>query len=148
MAKAYLRWRDEQEGLPPGTYRLPTEYEWEAACRGTKGELYPWGDKPNPKRCFCALDKEHGASPINQNAPGRFGLHDMLGNVWEWTESIYKPHPFSEHIERGYAAMLYVVKGGCWFTPTSECRGSLRSAFPPHECKPNVGFRAVRPVEL
>ncbi len=148
MAKAYLRWRDEQEGLPPGTYRLPTEYEWEAACRGTKGEQYPWGEKANAQRLFCALSKESGTSPVKQHPPGRFGLCDLLGNCWEWTESIFKPHPFSTHVEREYAAMLYVVKGGCWFTPLSECRASLRAAFPPHECKPNVGFRAVRPVEM
>ena len=146
MAKAYCRWRSQQEGIDPRKgYRLPTEYEWEAATRGATGYLYPWGAEPDPKRCHCDQDKTTGSVPIKQFPPGRFGIYDMLGNVWEWTESPFKPHPFSKHVEKGYSQDLRVVKGGCWLTPLDKCRASLRSAFPPNSEQGNIGFRCVLP---
>ena len=148
IAKAYCDWRSEQENLPRGSYRLPTEYEWEAAARGAHGQQYPWGPELQQHRLHAGQEKEIGSLPVQTMPPGRFGLYDMIGNVWEWTESIFKPHPFSKHHEPGYNTMLRVVKGGCWFTPLNSCRASLRAAFPPQEMRGNIGFRCVRPIDL
>ncbi|MBB65063.1 MAG: hypothetical protein CMO81_08370 [Waddliaceae bacterium] len=149
MAKAYCRWRSEQEGIDPDKgYRLPTEHEWEAACRGSTGQQYPWGDRQNPRQLHCGQDKNTGSVPVKQFPPSRFGLYDLLGNVWEWTESPYKAHPFSEHHEEGYGNNLFVVKGGCWMTPIENCRASLRGAFSPRVDRGNIGFRCVLPIEF
>ncbi len=148
LAHAYCRWRSEKEGLPPDTYRLPTEYEWEAAARGVLGHQYPWGPEMDPERCHCDQDKDFGAIPVKQLPAARFGIYDMLGNVWEWTESIFKAHPYSNHQDRRYGLGLRVVKGGCWFTPRAECRASLRNAFPEEERSGHIGFRCVRPIEV
>lgn len=148
LAKAYCRWRSEREGLPPDTYRLPTEYEWEAAARGCLGHQYPWGPDPERGRAHCDQDKDFGAAPVKAHAPARFGIYDMLGNVWEWTESIFKPHPFSKFFDRRYDMDLRVVKGGCWFTSYKTCRASLRTGFPEEERSGHIGFRCVRPIKL
>lgn len=146
MVRAYLRWRSEQEGLPPGTYRLPTEYEWEAACRGVTGEQYPWGERMSPQRAHCGQEKGWGAVPVKAFPAARFGLYGMLGNVWEWTETTYGGHPFSSHREKEYGQGYYVVKGGCWFTPIEACRASARSGFRPNTQLGHIGFRCVRGV--
>jgi len=147
MAKAFCRWRSEQEGLDPDTYRLPSEYEWEAAARGITGEQYPWGKNFDSDRCHCGYDKEVGTVPVKKHPPGRFGLYSMLGNAWEWTESPYQAHPFSTHNEKGYGSDARVVKGGCWLTPEKECRASLRAAFSPNEARGNIGFRCVKSAQ-
>jgi formylglycine-generating enzyme required for sulfatase activity len=148
MAKAYCNWRADQEGLPLDTYRLPTEYEWEAAARGGMSSLYPWGEQMDPRRACCNREREDGALPIGSFPPGRFGLLDMLGNVWEWTESTFKAHPFSSHLDKRYNALYRTVKGGCWFTSSKQLRSTLREAYKPHQALGHVGFRCVRPVEL
>lgn len=147
-ALAYCRWRSEQEGLPPDSYRLPTEYEWEAAVRGSSGQQYPWGDQFIEERVHCGLPPEHGAFPVRETPPGRFGLYDMLGNVWEWTQSNFKPHPFYQGDTKLFNPHLYIVKGGCWYTPKKNIRASLRAAFAPTEQRGNIGFRCVREVQL
>lgn len=144
LALAYCDWRSEQEGLPKGTYRLPTEFEWETACRGQTGEQYPWGADMDPTRLHCGAPLEEGAVSVTEFLPARFGLLSMLGNVWEWTSSNFGPHPFSDHVEKGYGSGLKVVKGGCWFSKPSDVRASMRSAFGPREIRANVGFRCVR----
>lgn len=147
MAKAYCQWRSEQEDLPPDTYRLPTEYEWETAARGITGYQHPWGAEMLTGRCHCGQAKEAGAIAVTAYPPARFGIYDMLGNVWEWTESEYAPHPFSKDTDPRYGKGLRVVKGGCWLTPATECRAGLRHAYAPAETRGNVGFRCARTVE-
>lgn len=149
MARAYCQWRSRQEGLPDDTYRLPSEYEWEAAVRGSTGEQYPWRKKTlSQDLLHCDYPESLGSFPVKQLPPGRFGIYDMLGNVWEWTSSLFRAHPFSKHQEKGYSSNLYTVKGGCWYSSSKACRASLRAAFRPTERRGNLGFRCVRSIEI
>jgi formylglycine-generating enzyme required for sulfatase activity len=79
--------------------------------------------------------------------PGRFGLYDLLGNVWEWTASRFKAHPFSKQQIPEYEQDLKVAKGGSWVSSLDSCRASARAAFPANERKATLGFRCVRLVE-
>ena len=88
-AVAYCRWLSEQTGRP---YRLPNEAEWEKAARGADGRRYPWGDSADAERCN-VLESGNGMttavrvySPIGHSI---YGCADMVGNVWEWTSTIW-----------------------------------------------------------
>lgn len=101
-AEAFAAWAGKQ---------LPTEAEWEFAARGgLEGAEFPWGDKPNPGGRFLAnfwqgefpwqnlaSDGYGGTSPVNAFPPNRYGLHDMVGNVWEWTADWYRPRHVESH---------------------------------------------------
>lgn len=71
--------------------RLPTEWEWEKAAKGGKNVSYPWGNKEDDADRFAWYDKnsDEKTHPVGQKEPNGYGLYDMAGNVWEWTESDY-----------------------------------------------------------
>jgi formylglycine-generating enzyme required for sulfatase activity len=142
IAQDFCKWRNTQENLPPNTYRLPTEYEWEAAARGSEGKQFPWEEKEYPLHIDQALEK--GAKSVYDGQPGRFNLYHMLGNTWEWTSSNYKPHPLSKQPPSKFNNKMKVVKGGCWTTSAKLIKSSLRQAFFPIEPHPFTGFRCAR----
>lgn len=147
-ALAYCAWRSQKEGLPLGTYRLPLEWEWEAAVRGLSTHQYPWGEQVSSSLMSCGKDKHFGAVDVKTYPSGRFGLFDMLGNTWEWTSSSYAPHPFSQHHEKAYEKKRMVIKGGSWFLSPKEIRASLRTGCAPHERRGDLGFRCARSIIL
>lgn len=87
-AQAYCRWLAAQTGLP---LRLPSEVEWEAAARGPEGRRYPWGDRYDPLRCNTHGTHLQRRSPVGVFPSGDTpeGIADMIGNVGEWTSSLY-----------------------------------------------------------
>ena len=93
-ALAYCRWLGEVTRQPVG---LPSEAEWEKAARGADdARAYPWGDGFDASRCNIGESGFGGTTPVGVfvNGASPYGCLDMVGNVWEWTRSLYLPYPF------------------------------------------------------
>ena len=81
-AKKYCKWRGKQDGCK---YRLPTEAEWEYACRAGSTTTYFWGDDASEAPEYAVVSAKQTA-PVGSKKPNAWGLYDMAGNVWEWTK--------------------------------------------------------------
>ena len=89
-ATAFAAWRSKRDGV---SYRLPTEEEWEYAARnGEKGDLYPWGPEWKDKAAVLK-DATPCRSWFSSRGKNRWGVVDLIGNVWEWTSSKASVYP-------------------------------------------------------
>lgn len=135
--------------------RLPTEAEWEKAASwdATTGKqnTYPWGETP-PNIQVCNHDNIHkGTTPVNAYPSGASacGLQDALGNVWEWTSSLFDNYEgFEYYPYRGYSQVYFdrqhrVLKGGSWATRPWGLRCSFRNWYHPYVRQIMAGFRCV-----
>ena len=122
--------------LPDGwEYRLPTEAEWEYACRA--GSPQPRHGEPHDVAWHChnADAKPHA---VGQKTPNAWGFHDMLGNVWEWCQDYF-------WADRGprYGKAYRSIRGGSWFSSARFCRAAQRWGRYPDDCSHYVGFRLL-----
>jgi sulfatase modifying factor 1 len=132
-------------------YRLPSEAEWEYACRAGTRTRYACGDHIDASRAV--FRSEDGPSPAGPGAPGRFaannfGLFDMHGNVREWTADIwhesYETTPADGRPDLHGHGSMRVVRGGGWSDPPSLLRSSARSRATQSVRSDVIGFRLVR----
>lgn len=141
-----ITWDEANEFARRCQLALPPEAYWEYAARGSEGHLYPWGNKWDPTLCQNKSNLhgyEHtmpaGAIPHNASWCGAL---DMVGNVWEWCQDVYKPNPSAPNPAPANRRSL---RGGGWGGDEFECRCSCRLGAAPTIRSPMVGVRVARP---
>jgi len=160
-AMAYAQWLSKQTGY---TYRLPTEAEWEYAARAGTTTMRYWGDDPaqacqhanvadqTAKKAFpdwaahpCD-DRYVNTAPVGSFQPNAWRLHDMLGNVWEWTCSAYDENygGAEQGCVKDGATTARAVRGGSWDDVPAWVRSALRYGDSPMLRYGNQGFRLAR----
>jgi len=113
-------------------YRLPTEAEWEYACRAGTATAYFFGDSPSKLSEFAWFEDNAGGRPrpVGQKLPNAFGLYDMCGNVWEWCNDFYNVDYYQTSPKRDPkgpdASPTKVVRGGAWRFSAESCRSGYR----------------------
>ncbi|MBF2056391.1 MAG: SUMF1/EgtB/PvdO family nonheme iron enzyme [Cyanobacterium sp. T60_A2020_053] len=160
-----VSWYDAQEfclrlsNLTKRSYRLPTEAEWEYACRGATNTSFWFGDIITPEfanydgRKTSKDDKKEGkydrkTTPVDNFFPNPFGLYDTHGNVWEWCEDHYAP-TYLQKPKDGSAFEVKIsnqpriVRGGSWSLDSSYCRSAKRSSYSADSAYNFIGFRVV-----
>ena len=140
LESAYVIDGDRVEWQRASTgFRLPTDAEWEYACRAGATTRFACGDLKSDLETmgWYEQNSKGGTKPVGLKRPNAWGLFDMHGNVWEWTWDL--------HIEGGSRR---VVRGGCWFSDAHYCRSAIRLGNPPGDRGNNLGFRLSRSVSL
>ena len=157
-AVAYCQWLSQQE---KGAYRLPTEAEWEYACRAGTTTLYSFGDDVASldQYGWCNKNAAGRTHPVGTKLPNGFGLFDMHGNSQEWCREVHDPYDetWSENSSRidptgrivgSHPAQHRVHRGGHKDMDASNCRSATRHASVPTTRNQYYGFRVVRELDL
>ena len=136
LARAYaIDDRDVAWDVSADGFRLPTEAEWEWACRaggsGAAGTVYG----ALAEIAWSALDEVSGSQPVAGKVPNAFGAHDMLGNVWEWCWDYADPARYGDYRS---------LRGGGWADRAWSLRASVRRGSAPDAVLEDVGFRVAR----
>ncbi len=153
-AAEYCAWLSLKTGRP---YRLPSESEWEFACRAGSIAAFTFGDELTPVMANY-LYTEQGArvgqgkrTPAGAYPPNVFGLHDVHGNVCEWVADVWHPGYAGAPAEGSAwngGTELRVIRGGAWDYQPRLLRCSHRDSLPRHCRRDNVGFRIAVSLEV
>jgi formylglycine-generating enzyme required for sulfatase activity len=169
-ANKFCQWLSAKTGQ---YYRLPTEAEWEYACRAGTTTKYSWGDneKEAGRYAWFEMNSDFKYQKVGRKLPNPWGLYDMHGNVAEWTLDGYEANAYEkpassvaiEPFVRGTKAYPHVARGGSWDDPTDKLRSAARK-FSDKSWKQQdpqlpksmwyltdaqfLGFRVVRPLKV
>ncbi|RCV64719.1 Formylglycine-generating enzyme, required for sulfatase activity, contains SUMF1/FGE domain [Methanophagales archaeon] len=143
----FIKKLNEKEGT--GKYRLPSEAEWEYACRAGTSTRYSFGDSESKLGDYAWYGDNSGAKthPVGQKKPNSWGLYDMHGNVWEWVQDSwhgrYDGAPADGSAWEGDGAYR-VIRGGSWCGDAGCCRSAYRSSRDPRNRNDGLGFRILK----
>ena len=133
-----------------GKFQLPTEAQWEYACRAGSKTRYCFGDDEKQLGDYAWYYENSGKTthPVGEKKPNAWGLYDVHGNAWElcqdwWKEGYYKESPVDD--PTGPTGGLHrVFRGGSWFDPAGYCRSAFRGRITPGVQTFYLGFRVSR----
>ncbi len=170
-AVAFCTWLTGEAGFNVDAdfqFGLPAEAQWEWACRAGSAGRFWWGEELDktgerlnvgdrflkqvhpdwPRETMPMNDGRAFPGPVGSYAANAFGLHDMLGNVWEFCSTRYGPYPAEAVIDPGDLDPQrgFAVRGGGWSNEPHDARCATRNADPPNFCHSNLGFRIALPL--
>jgi formylglycine-generating enzyme required for sulfatase activity len=143
--QAFMQKLSEREG--GDHYRLPTEAQWEYACRAGSSTRYHFGDDAAQlgNYAWYYQNSDNQTHPVGQKQPNAWGLYDMHGNVWEWVQDwygAYTSNPVTDPISPTSGARR-VFRGGDWGNAARYVRAANRSAYEPGNRVGDLGFRCL-----
>ncbi len=169
-AVAFCNWLSERERLKPcygrdaedrwrvsrggDGYRLPTEAEWEYACRAGTTSQFSFGDDPAVLDQYAWFRENSGyiTQAVGTKLPNAFGLYDMHGNAWEWCQDWYGTYIYAKSPQINpigpESGSLRVTRAGFWNRSEALCRTAVRRANVPHKRDFMSGFRVVRTAAM
>ena len=129
----YIKWLNESSDTQ--SYRLPSEKEWEYACRSGSDTKWCFGDDESKLEDYAWYEENSDSKthPVGELKPNDFGLYDMHGNVWEWCEDWYDSDKDRK-----------VDRGGSWYYDAGFTASSYRYKFRPDDSDDDIGFRIAR----
>lgn len=160
---------DAETDFTKNGYRLPTEAEWEFACRANTQTDFYWNKNHDPYPANAADSTEideyavwsnnswslgiddsenYGNHPVGSKTPNDYGLYDMTGNVFEWVNDWFEDYSATSVTDpKGGESSWRFVRGGCWGNDPIYLRSANRTFDAPGYYYAYVGFRVVRPVQ-
>jgi len=152
-----VSWRDAEEfrrklsSIDGGGYRLPTEAEWEYACRAKTTTAYYWGDDFDDRYAWAITNSKAATHEVGTRLANAWGLHDMAGNVAEWCQDWYGPYDpnSAEQVDpEGPSERVYrILRGGSWGHTRASCRSAHRNWHTPDHRYDDCGIRIVLELE-
>jgi formylglycine-generating enzyme len=130
--------------VPEGmAYQLPTEAQWEYACRAGTTTAYSWGDSISSKNASYGRREDDGTTPVGKYLPNPWGFHDMHGNVYEWCADWYGAYPSGSVTDPTGPASgsSRVLRGGSWDYGGTYLRSAERINYTPSHRHHALGFR-------
>lgn len=159
IARDYCRWLSEKTGL---IVRLPSEAEWEFACRASRMSIFFWGNQMDSRYCVSGRKRRGRTRPVKSTLPNDLNLYDMSGNVYEWCSDRYQdplspgknkylgssyrfPQKYEKNESQNPVFKAWgnrrVLRGGSFRSSDFSCSSSHRSGALPETKRNNVGFR-------
>jgi formylglycine-generating enzyme required for sulfatase activity len=148
--QAFIKKLNEREGVDH--YRLPSEAEWEYACRAGSTGLYSFGDDAARlgEYAWYKENSDEKTHPVGEKKPNTWGLYDMHGNVWEWVQDRYDENYYQNSLnvdpQGPNAGAFRVYRGGSWSAPALFARSAVRFASLPGVRIGYLGFRCAMSV--
>jgi len=153
-AKAFCDWLSGREGKK---YTLPTEAQWEYACRAGSSTRFSFGDEEQELDQYAWYDANSKGkpNPVGQKKPNAWGLYDLGGNVWQWTADWYTAHYYLKSLKEDppgpRSGTVHVLRGGCWWDGARKSRAGNRYGeefWLPWKGSTAIGFRVVQVGDL
>lgn len=146
----YISWEDAKAFCLKTGLTLPSEAQWEYACKSGSKTLFFWGNQMNSDYCWYYENAKKQLHKVGRKKPNAYGLYDMIGNIKEWCKDVwhdtYKGAPLTGKAWIDKTTKIRIERGGSWDDGELSCSSSFRSRHVPDTKTNNIGFRVAKRI--